>query len=586
MCGINFILDKKKQLACPTIQAMNEATAHRGRACSASLLHEEAGRQLFFGHNRLKILDMDDRANQPMRSKDGRYILIYNGELYNYKTLKQDLQNKYPFRTQSDTEVLLYHLAEEVLGFDGHTLQGMFAFVWYDTMTQTLCYARDSAGVKPLYKFENDDYLILSSEIKGIFASGLVSKKLHVPSVHHYLAYRYAMPESTFFEAITPVSPLPCLPAPLGMAGKGLEEHLSNVVHAQTMGDVPFGIFLSGGVDSTLLLAMLQEQGHTQLPAFTIANTQQERAFGTDDFHFSKLAATQYQAQLHTVEVQATLLRDLPAFVQTLNQPIADVAYWLTQILAKEARKTVKFVFSGAGADELFAGYNRHQAIQYYQQYYGAMMLAYPFLKIGAQLLPTGFAHPLKKTFRLLKKFANDISISKEKTWDNFIRLTQHKTHQNHTQTFPFNPLLDDQQQYLQHDVLALNDHAGMHHELEIRVPYLDNVLLQYANSLSLSYKLQHGKKWLLKRLLEARAGKVYTQRRKEGFGIPVGKWLREKEGQPYIALLLDKKNYLQDYMPYKNIEHLVKKHIAQQQDYSSVLWAMLLLEMWLQQNF
>ena len=355
MCGINFILDKKKQLNSVPIQAMNEAIAHRGREHSAWHVHEEADRQLFFGHNRLKIIDLQARANQPLHSIDNRYIMIFNGEIYNYKIIKQILQQQYSFVTASDSEVLLYWLAYHAPTLPAHFSDmeglGIFAFVWYDTHTQTLLYARDSMGVKPLYKYEDSHYLILSSEIRGILATGLVEKRLADTQIYHYLAYRYAEPDKTFFQSITPVKPIQRTMNALHLPTErhsGLADILTQAVVSETVGDVPFGLFLSGGVDSTLLLAILHEQGYTNLPAFTIANTATESNFGTADFHFSTLAAKQFKANLHTIEVDSTLLKDLPAFIKTIDQPIADVAYWLTQLLAGEAHKTVKFVLSGA----------------------------------------------------------------------------------------------------------------------------------------------------------------------------------------------------------------------------------------------
>lgn len=595
MCGINFILDKQKRLDTSCIIQMNDALKHRGRENTAWHCTLEAGRQVFFGHNRLKIIDLHDNANQPFRSPDGRYVLIFNGEIYNYQSLKQTLKHTYAFSTNSDTEVLMYYLAEwvekqgkEVIGrtlssIDTSALHGIFALVWYDTYTQTLIYARDSEGVKPLYKYENEQYLILSSEIRGILASGLVGKVLQKSQIYHYLAYRYAEPTQTFFQDIYPVlpAPKPVLPAPASLSSA-----LTDALSEQILADVPFGIFLSGGVDSTLLLALLQKMGHQNLPAFTIANTAKERDMGTDDFHFARLAAKQFGANLHVIEIDANLLKDLPAFVQSADQPIADGAYWLTQILAKEARKSVKFVLSGAGADELFAGYNRHQAYHFYTKYYPALMLAYPFLKGASWLLPTGYAHFYLKTFKLLKKFGADMTFSKQTTWDNFIKLRTGKqyVHSSIKSDLPFSPLLHDQQNYLQNDILALTDKASMWHELEIRVPYLAPQVVGYAQDLSLPYKLKYGKKWILKQLLTDLGGKVYTQRRKEGFGMPIGKWLREPVGKDFIELLQRPDSALSEYLPTSHIQGIVKQHLAQREDYSTELWALLFLELWLKE--
>ncbi|TAD90236.1 MAG: hypothetical protein EAY75_04605 [Bacteroidetes bacterium] len=459
-------------------------------------------------------------------------------------------------------------------------LEGIFAFVWYDTHTDTLRYARDSFGVKPLYKYEDARFLILSSEIQGILGSGLVGKDIDDSQIYHYLAYRYAEPTQTFFKGIEPVEPCPkkTLPAQHSEALPALASALMK----QTVGDVPFGIFLSGGVDSTLLLALLQRQGHTNLPAFTIAHPAKEASFGTSDAHFARLAAKQYGADLHTLEVDSSALEALPAFIDRIDQPIADGAYWLTEMLSAEARKSVKFVFSGAGADELFSGYNRHKAYHFYQRYYGLLMLGYPFLKVLGKVLPTGFAHPYRQYFRLIKKFGQDLSLSPEKTWQNFIRLS----------ALPAPPvgkgmtgILHDQLYYLQHDVLALTDRASMLHALEVRVPYLDAEVVNYAQNIPLAYQLKHGKKWILKKILSDLGGKVYTTRRKEGFGVPIGAWLRAPVGKVYVDILQNPKSILSHYLPARYIQTLVKQHLSYQTDATAELWALLVLEMWLQRQ-
>jgi asparagine synthase (glutamine-hydrolysing) len=620
MCGLNFILDKKSKLDIAPIQKMNKATQHRGPEVSTFLkLKNSQNQALYFGHNRLKIIDLSTEADQPFVSPDGRFILIFNGEIYNYQSLKNQLNPQPAWRTHSDTEVLLHYLIQKVssLSIDNQALtaksslsfsddlNGMYAFVFYDTLTEKLWLGRDKFGIKPLYRFENEDYIIISSEIKGILASGLVKKRLNEKQIYHYLQFKFAQAPATFFqdiEEVIPVNSNTALPTVnLSNTSQNTDNQLLtlnniflNVLERQIQADVPWGIFLSGGVDSTLLLAGLHELGHQQIPVFSVMNSAQEKSFGTADFHFARLAARQFNAQLTEIQLDSSILTDVPRLMGLLDQPIADSAFLLTHLITKMAQPKVKVALSGAGADELFGGYNRHWAYYQWLRYYKSSQ---PFIAMAKKLdflWPDGFAHPWRRYFYLGKKFIRQIvPNSPYQTFINFTKLQTEGliSYNSDNQHFiekekSFNPLDYELNHFLKSDVLALSDQMTMAHSVELRVPYLDNELVTFAQNFPWEFHLKYGKKWLLKALLDQKGGQKFTQRSKEGFGMPIGLWLRQKNAKELISNTLQENNLIFQYLNYSTVKQMFTLHLQQKQDFSSELWALIVLHYWLNHHF
>ncbi len=616
MCGINFILDKQLRLTDNrAIQAMNQATGHRGPEASEVLHFTNPSYQLFLGHNRLKILDLSEKAAQPMSSPDGRYTLIYNGEIYNHASLRQQLKDKFTFRSHSDTEVLLYWLIAYQSDWSAAlaTLRGMYAFIYLDQQQQQILIGRDALGIKPLYYYEDARYLIFSSETKGILASGLVSKQLEARQIAPYLCFRFARSPATFYQGIQewqgnavlhlssaavceqsdiiPILDHQVVSADTNFSLSILEQKLKDSLTQQLMADVPLGLFLSGGVDSTLLLALARELGFERMPCFTITQAASEQNYGTADARYARLAAKQFGGILHELEVEAHQLQDLDYFIAQIDQPVADSAAWLTYLLAQTASKQVKVLLSGAGADELWAGYHRHQAFAFYLQ--NAKLLG-KMAPIAKQLL--GFFSDRKagwgrKQLRLLKKFFQQIDKHPKQT---FLRFTQLEWNQFLTilssdlnEHFSLSEALRyDQTHYLKDDVLKISDQMTMRHSLELRVPYLDPSLVAYAHGFSGELLLKQGKKWPLKQILAKKGGKIFTQRPKEGFGVPLGHWLRQSPTSSLLQEMLEPHHLIYEYIDLKIVKYVCTQHLSGQQDFSSEIWAFLILQKWLEQEF
>ena len=622
MCGINLIVDKKGNLPETAIRRMTAATHHRGPDATAFHLSPAGKAKIYFGHNRLKIIDPSDNANQPFFSADGRYLLLYNGEIYNYRELKKTLQERgCYFGTQSDTEVILYLLIRD--GQRGLAqLNGMFALAFYDTQEQRFFLARDRFGIKPLFYADTDDYFIVSSQIQGILQSGLIPKILNPRQVYHYLKYKHAAKPQTFYQHVLELpegsvlswekdqiqvcsyveSPaLPNNPAADTIIMREIEDLLMASVQKHLVADVPVGLFLSGGIDSTLLLALLHKAGHRHFPAFSITHPASAGSFGTADAHFASLAARQYGAEHTCIEIKESILQGTNAWAQTLDQPIADSAGLLTSYLSEKVRPYIKVALSGAGADELFGGYNRHRAFYLYSKrrhLASAFRLVMPAF---TPLLPTGFDHSLRKQFLLLRKLAYKLQKNPRETFLNFTAMDQalaelwqqEKAAISTATNTPDKPadwlrwmLQHDQQHYLISDVLAITDQASMRHSLEVRTPYLENNISAYLLGLDSKIIFRGGPKWILKRILGAQNGQKFLRRSKEGFGLPLGNWLRNPQAHFLFTELQNPYHLVFEYINFAQTQNLLQSHWRQRQDFSSEIWALIVLAKWLQHNF
>nr|WKN40060.1 asparagine synthase (glutamine-hydrolyzing) [Tunicatimonas sp. TK19036] len=622
MCGIHLIIAKKPASADQTaaLQRMLQASAYRGPDAAHQLHWQNSRQQVWLGGQRLKITDMDDRANQPMVSPDGRYALLYNGELYNFYELRNQLLSKgETFSTHSDTEVVLKMLIRQGQAAFSE-FEGMFALAFYDRAAEVLTLARDPFGIKPLYYAENDHYFLASSSSQSLLASGLVSTELDSQQIDHYLCFRYPQKTRTLYQNIhqlaessylmvSPTQPaqtqsfaspasttVSFLPDEAELL-RETETLLKDAVLRHIATDVPTGLFLSGGVDSTLLLALIKEEGAHPIPTFSLVNDPKEKNFGTQDYQYSRLAAQQYGSYHQEVTLSQALFEEhFETFVQHMDQPVGDSGAMMTYLLSQEAKKQVKVVLSGAGADELFGGYNRHGAYYQYLRHYTLINNARKLGKKLVDYLPTGFPHPLRKPFRLAKKFTQSLSGDPATTFLHFIRSgpANHcpewhsppqslaSSHPDFVEYYLSFALQHDQHHYLIEDVLQLSDRASMAHSLELRVPYLDAPIVRHAQALPASFRLGQGKKWILRKLLNQRGGQTFTRRPKEGFGLPFGHWLLAASSPIVSQYLEDPQQLVFRFLPYNEVQHLLIQHRNGRQDYSSELWSVLLLSAWI----
>lgn len=375
MCGINGIAAGKPiENIEERIKNMNRAIAHRGP--NADTYTVLSGKQMALGHRRLSIIDLDTRSNQPFVTASGRWTIVYNGEIYNYKDLKAEIS--YPFKTESDTEALAACL--EVMGVDGflRKCNGMFAFAAYDSVEQSVYLCRDRLGIKPLYYYLDGEQLVFSSEVKGILNSGLVEAVLDEEAIDDYMAYRYIREPYTFFQNILQIEAgtyikfsrdgkTDCIrywdiPEAFNMEtdydeeaiieefGKLLEES----VQRRMMADVSLGSYLSGGVDSSLLSALAARQSGRGLNTYTIGFPE------LNEFEYAGLVAEKYQTNHHEIHMEwGDYQRRLEEVIAYKDAPLGIPNEVPLAVMSEELRKSITVVLSGEGADELLGGYGR-----------------------------------------------------------------------------------------------------------------------------------------------------------------------------------------------------------------------------------
>ena len=624
---------------------MNAALRHRGPEGSGLWQNEK----VTLGHTALRLSDRNNPASeQPMQSSCGRYSLVYNGEIYNHLSLRRlpEMQG-IRFRSQSDTETLLHLLALKGVAALP-LLNGMFAFAFHNSESRQTLLARDRFGIKPLFYRTGPNTLIASSELCGLAAGPGPALQPDYSQIPHYLCFRNAAAPGTFYKGVSDLQPghflllnhtpsgnltqtlTPFLPASFAKASpaysassasdlleltRRTEEALIASVERQLRTEVPAGLLLSGGTDSTLLAALIAEAGYKNLPAFSVVNTPSEACYGSHDYKYAESAALLYGFRPHLITPSHALLHRLPEMVHTLGQPIADGAALLTQLIAREAKPYATILYSGAGADELFAGYNRHQAFYKYLSLQkllpGNMLLAgagagrytaHTLARLFAGFTPAD-RYGLTAALRRLSGTAAGISADPVTTFLHFSALPGFTTGFFRDGVFEstFTKATDklvnglktgsnrhmqqalafEQSGYLVNDVLALTDRAAMAHSVEVRVPYLDNDVAALAALIPASELFKGGRKKMLFNMLNNRGGAAFTKRRKEGFGMPFGEWLRRPEYGYLRELILNQEMPVYKYVHNVKAAGMLQAHLSRKADFSRELFALLVLALW-----
>jgi len=591
MCGINCIIDKTNFLDDFPIQKMNQTLKHRGDSIPKYKKKTYQNRRFFLGHILLQIKDFTEKALQPFFSEDENYALIFNGEIYNELALKKKLRKKFHFKTETDTEILLYALMtfEEKVVSD---LEGMFAFIFFDFQNGKMIVARDENHIKPLFFFESEKYLIFSSEIKGILASDLLKKEINYAQIPHYLTYKFTQKPATFFKNIFEVTnsftldlnsfqkkniPIQTQENSLKPTLQIIEHSLMKSIKSRWSDKLLIGLFLSGGVDSTLLLALarklLNEKQIIPDKIYTFSIGFDEKT-KLKDADFARLASQKFGSEHYQVMIEKPTFNDLMKVIITLDQPIADSAFYLTYHLSKYARNFVKIVLSGAGADEIFAGYRRHLAFFQYLRYKSLL------LKIPLERIFKNFPinQDLKKVFSRIDKSEQETFLNF--TASNFLPLFKNKLRkEKFKDLFSLeDALVWDRKNYMASDILAINDQMAMQHSLEVRVPYLDRNLISLVEKIPAKERIRPESKWILKQILAKQGGADFAYRKKQGFGVPLKKWF--KENPEFFDFLQDKKYLLQDFLTIELQEKLFKNY--QKQNLSQEIWALLTLQIYL----
>ena len=568
MCGIAGFTWLHSAPAEPEelIRAMTAPLAPRGP--DGKGFHVGPG--IALGHRRLSIIDPVGGA-QPMATSNGRYQIVYNGEVYNYVELRAELERKgCVLRTHSDTEALLYQYALD--GVDAlKRFNGMFAFAIWDRDEQRLFLARDRIGIKPLYYCVRDGELIFASDLKALLVHPRVDRRLNCLSVSKYFTYGYSPAPHTIFEDIHKLEPgsyllfdrnglqkklywdIPLEDSPLSERNvdewaEDLLAMLRDSVTKHLRSDVPVGILLSGGLDSSIVTALAAQESSNRLHSFSVGFDQPSYDESAYSQRVASLFGTEHHEEILTLRQAADLF---PRVMQLLDEPFADASILPTYLLSRVAAQHVKVVLGGDGADELFAGYASFQAHKVVQKL--------SFLPVGwrdwlgrlARRLPV--SHRYTSVDFLMQQFLKGRGLSPEvrfMLWMGFYgnaekkqlfsadlqhRLLREDAFEDISRYVRQSGLKGDFQRlqylcmklYLQDDVLLKVDRASMAHSLEVRVPYLDRDLVENACRIQPAYKLKGlTTKYVLKRAARGLLPDDIIHRRKSGFMMPVAVWL------------------------------------------------------------
>jgi asparagine synthase (glutamine-hydrolysing) len=618
MCGIagQFNFERREPVESDTIVRMARSIAHRGPDDEGYFISGPVG----LGFRRLSIIDLAG-GHQPMSDAEQTVWVIFNGEIYNYKELRAQLQNKgYQFRTNSDTEVIIHGYKEWDRNVFNH-LNGMFGLAIWDVRNERLVVVRDAMGIKLIYYKIGNGQLTFGSEIRPISAAENSKPTLDPVALNLFLRFRYTPSPLTIFKGIRKLAPGTMLilengqcreerwydytPIPFSApkedeeATRELLELYRAGVRRHLLSDVPVGILLSGGVDSGLLLALMNEHGGPW-PAYTIGYGQ---SFADDELADAKKTASFLGARHVPVKLdRAEFERSLPKIVQCLEEPIATSSIVPMYFVSQRARQDVKVALIGQGPDELFGGYKRHVGLRYgnlWRRLPTAVRSAVGFAVNGLprnETLKRG-AHSLGLENRLTR-YQHVFSLAPALTIDGLFHDDLLPDGQGHELVDYWRALVPQMKctdelggfqlleirSSLPDELLMYADKLSMAHSLEVRVPYLDRTVVEYVQRLGASHKIRRGtRKWIHRRICQSYLPPHILKRKKRGFAANVvDGWLRCSAQGELSELLLDESSLMFRWLKPEPVRKLLNDHRSGRQDNHKLLFSLVMLEQWL----
>uniref|UniRef100_UPI004057804D asparagine synthase (glutamine-hydrolyzing) n=1 Tax=Candidatus Electrothrix sp. TaxID=2170559 RepID=UPI004057804D len=616
MCGISGFNWNDEGL----IRAMTDTLEHRGPDQQGHFCSDE----MSLGFRRLSIIDLSDNGRQPMFNEDNTIALVFNGEIYNFQELRKELKSKgHVFHSKADSEVIL-HGYEEWGTKVMHRLRGMFAFGLYDMPRKRLLLVRDRIGIKPLYYTYKDGRLLFASEIKAILEDPQVERRVNYQAMYDYLGFEFVPAPQTMFADIHKLPAGHMLVFENGNihqeqywdlkfhpgenkltfdeAVEKMREHLDYAVQSHLVSDVPLGVFLSGGLDSSCLVALMRKHLTGSFKTFTI---------GYEDKSFSELDYAQVVAEHCQTDHQVLVLDSLkPEYVEKtlwhLDEPMTDLSTVPLYLLCKQAREHVTVCLSGEGADESFAGYDRFKASRM-SRWFNLMPGPLRQQVIGrlTAMLPD---QPQKKgAINMLKRFVEGANLDpagQHLRWQYFFNSVLENNllqsgFRSKVGMDPFRQLREytarcdagkdqvNQEIYLDmrfmmtDSVLMKVDRMSMASSLEIRVPLLDHVLVEFMASLPGDWKLKGmTTKYIFRAALEGLLPENIVHRGKQGYSLPV-KHLLRGDLKPYMNELLNDSAVIRENMDLAYVNRLIEEHCAMKQNHNHVLWALINIAIW-----
>jgi asparagine synthase (glutamine-hydrolysing) len=621
MCGIcgKVEFDRGASVSGALIRAMLDTIRHRGPDDQGVYLSPQVG----LGHARLSIIDLSS-GHQPLSNENGTVWIVFNGEIYNYQELRSQLLAKgHVFKTQTDTEVIV-HLYEEFGPQCLEKLRGMFAFALWDENQKSLFLARDRVGIKPLYYSLSRNSIVFASEIKAILADPSINRELAPEIIDRFLTFLYLPGEETLLQGIGKLAPGHYLLLKDGKAEirqywdiqfykpserpslKDAEDELSNLVaeavEMHMIADVPVGVLLSGGVDSTAVLSCAAERTDKEISTFTVGFSDSGVA---DERPYARLAAEAYGTKHYDMTITASDFAEfLPKYVWHMEEPVCEPPAVALYYVSKLARKYVKVLLSGEGGDEAFAGYDNYRSLVWLERLKQVWPAANRPASQGLSRANSWFHSPrLAKYAPLVNATFPDYYYSRTSTpyrysgngigelySADFLKLIDREyTIEPVRKLFSVvkdQAVLDqmlyiDTKTWLTDDLLVKADKMTMANSLELRVPLLDHRLLEFAASLPPHYKLNgFALKYIWKKAMSKRVPERILKRRKAGFPVPYEFWLRNNLRDQVRAILTDRKAVERGYFNKAAVEKLISAN-NDSGAYSKEVFSLLALELW-----
>lgn len=631
ICGTAGFVDRE------ALGQMTDALVHRGPDDGGVYVDAAAG--IGLGNRRLAILDLSPNGHMPMTSAQTGVTITYNGEVYNFSALRRELAARgYSFISGTDTEVILRGYEEWGRGVLPR-LNGIFALAIWDPRAGELIVARDRFGVKPLYYTADGAAFTFASEVKALVAAGYRPQSLDPVALHRYLAYLWVPAPRTLFPGVKKLEPATCLVWKSGSLTQEtfwrpaftpqhdakapdlaaeLRELLLDAVRRQLRSDVPLGVFLSGGLDSTALLALASCVSEAPPRCYTIAFRAQDSTLeqSADDAKYATLAAAAYGAELERIEVAPDVVDLLPRVVWQLDEPVADPAAIATLLISEAARPTSTVLLSGQGADEIFAGYRVHQMHRWAQ----ALAALPPWVSARAVPWALDFARPhagevpgVREGFalavdRYVRKLAAGVPLEPDVRYafyrayyrdaellDLYSPEFRHELagerawseHEEYMRDAPAADYLDkmlytDWKTFLPELNLAYCDKLSMAASVETRVPYLDNEIVDFMCTVPPELKIRGmTSKYLLREAVKDLVPAQIIRRRKAGFGAPIRTWLRRDLREMVDDLLRPERIAARGYFDAAAVRRMIEDDRQGLADNTYRIWALLTLEVW-----
>jgi asparagine synthase (glutamine-hydrolysing) len=626
MCGICGAINLTgTPLDIEILKRMPQALIHRGPDDEGTYLEKE----IFLGARRLAIIDLE-KGHQPLHNEDESVWLVFNGEIYNYKELRQGLEARgHRFYTFSDTETIV-HLYEEYGRDCVEQLNGMFAFAVWDKNKKTLFLARDRLGIKPLYYSHSNKNFVFGSEIKSLLVEPQISRSVDIAALDTYLTCQYILSPDTIFKEIKKLPPGHTLTYTNGVISisrywdiplehcreksdecyiEKILDLLRDSIRLRLRSDVPFGAFLSGGIDSSAVVGLMA--GLMDKPVRTFSMGFDEPSFS--ELKYARLISDCFGTTHHEfIVTPPDVTQILSKIIWHFDEPFGDSSSIPTFMVSQLAKEKVKMVLSGDGGDELFAGYERYLAAKFMKHYLNIPGgIREKIISPAVKLLPEGSAiHDFRRELRkfiLSGHAAGNKPPSPDEIYAGWMSIFNSPMKESlysaelksALRDVTDNPLLAyfqkagrrdylnrflyvDATTYLPEDLLTKVDRMSMANSLEVRIPFLDYRLVEFAFGIPSHLKLKGTTpKYILKKALYKLVPKQILRHRKHGFGVPIGNWLRAELRDWSRDILLDERALKRGYFNKDFLEQLLGEHQRGLRDHSHRIWSLLVLELW-----